>query len=133
MNSKKLRRLHLWIGLFCSVVILLEAVTGLLMLNPGLLGVQRTADGPPDRQWVAQQGGQNASGENGVVTRPGREFPPAGQGFSVLRVIKQLHSGHIGGTDLSGLLSAGAVAVIILTVTGIVLTIKVLKVAPRRE
>lgn len=129
---KKLRRLHLWIGLFCSVIILLEAVTGLLLLNPGLLGASE-AEGPPVRQEVAQAGGQEASIENEAVTRPGREFPPAAHGFSVLRVIKQLHSGHIGGTDLSGLLSVGAVAVIILTVTGIVLTIKVLKVVPRRE
>ncbi|WP_018085275.1 PepSY domain-containing protein [Desulfurispora thermophila] len=130
---KSLRRLHLWIGLFCSVVILLEAVTGLLLLNPGLLGVSKAADRPPAEQWVAQEGGQNASGENGAVSRPGREFPPAGQGFSVLRVIKQLHTGRIGGADLSWLLSAGAVAVMVLTITGIVLTIKVLKVAPRRE
>lgn len=130
---KKLRRLHLWIGLFCSVVILLEAVTGLLMLNPGLLGVSKAADRPLAQQWVAQEGGQNASGENGAVARQRQGFPPAGQGFSALRVIKELHTGRIGGADLSWLLSAGAVAVIILTITGIVLTINVLKVAPRRE
>lgn len=38
---RKIRNLHLWIGLFTSLLILIEAVTGLLMLEPALMGAGR--------------------------------------------------------------------------------------------
>ena len=38
---RKIRNLHLWIGLFTSLLILIEAVTGLLMLEPALMAPSR--------------------------------------------------------------------------------------------
>ncbi|WP_375295503.1 hypothetical protein [Paenibacillus doosanensis] len=35
---RKYRQLHLWIGLLTSVLILIEAVTGLLLSEPALMG-----------------------------------------------------------------------------------------------
>lgn len=35
---KKAKQLHLWIGLICSIFILMESITGLLMNEPWLIG-----------------------------------------------------------------------------------------------
>src|SRR3954463_7086002 len=35
---KKTRQAHLWIGLICSIFILMESITGLLMNEPWLIG-----------------------------------------------------------------------------------------------
>jgi len=39
------RQLHLWIGLFTSFLILIEAVTGLLLTEPWLIGVDKPSKG----------------------------------------------------------------------------------------
>jgi hypothetical protein len=51
----------------------------------------------------------------------------AGQGTSFASFVKGLHSGRIGGTDISIILDIVAVGLIIMTVTGMVLTVKALK------
>src|SRR4051812_4280912 len=38
MYMKNTRKAHLWIGLICSIFILIESVTGLLMNEPWLIG-----------------------------------------------------------------------------------------------
>jgi hypothetical protein len=42
---KKTRKTHLWIGLICSVFILIESITGLLMNEPWLIGQSSQLEG----------------------------------------------------------------------------------------
>lgn len=125
---RKIRNLHLWIGLFTSLLILVEAVTGLLMLEPWLMGAGR----PAAEQRVMLE--RPAAGE--VPGRPGaggqgaeadRNYINAGQGSSITVFVKNLHAGRIGGTDVSLLLDVAAIGMIIMTVTGMILTVKALR------
>ncbi|MFX4262806.1 PepSY-associated TM helix domain-containing protein [Pelotomaculum propionicicum] len=148
---RKTRNLHLWIGLFTSLLILIEAVTGLLLVEPALMGQlrgeQRVMINKPTTGQVPevpaagqQQAGQQATADqsnSGQV--PGRRGPdklvmeedgklnPAGQGSSFASFVKGLHSGRIGGTDISIVLDLVAISLIFMTVTGMILTVKALK------
>lgn len=99
---KRTRQIHLWIGLVCSVFILVQAVTGLLLMEPWLIG----------------------GGKEGV---PGQRGQMGGEGGGNVGFIKNLHAGKIGNTDIGWLIDLGAIGLIILTVTGITMSIKILK------
>jgi len=107
---KKCRQLHLWIGLLSSVLILIEAITGLLLSEPGLMGVHR----PSPEQHARFE--RPATGE--VLDREN----------SPMAFVKNLHAGRIGNTDVSFLLDIAAVGLIILTITGIILSIRALRI-----
>jgi hypothetical protein len=124
---RKTRRLHLWIGLLTSFLILIEAVTGLLMVEPWLIGVSRPSMG----QRIELQKTETGEVETKDFVRERIEaghFHRADQGNSIMGFVKNLHAGRIGNTDVSFLLDIIAIGLIILTVTGIILSIKALKV-----
>jgi len=131
---KKIRQLHLWIGLLTSVLILMESITGLLMMEPWLMGAGR----PALEQRVQTQKTQSAA-EGEIVQREGftegleadRNFSPPDQRSSAMGFVKNLHSGRISNTDVSFLLDIAAIVLIILTATGIILSIRVLKAQSR--
>ncbi len=125
---RKIRNLHLWIGLFTSLLILIEAITGLLMLEPWLMGINNTM--PEQREMHRNQGMGQAIAEDieeeEMVSN--KNFRPAGQRNSMLGIVKSLHTGRIGNTDVSLLLDIVAIGLIILTVTGMIMSIRALKV-----
>lgn len=103
------RQLHLWIGLITSVLILIEAVTGLLMTEPWLMGVNRP------------------SVEQRSETAETKMVKPGNQGNGLMPFVKNLHAGRIGNTDVSILLDMVAIGMIILTITGITLSVRMIK------
>ena len=119
---KKMRKLHLWIGLVTSVLILMESITGLLLMEPWLIGGEEHHRGGP-----GQEGG----------VRPERAMPSseeaANAAFSAQRLIRGLHEGKLGDTDISWLVDLSAISMIILTVTGIYLSIRILRAERRRK
>ncbi|SHE78358.1 PepSY domain-containing protein [Desulforamulus putei] len=126
------RQLHLWIGLITSVLILIEAVTGLLMTEPWLMGMKK----PP----LEQQGESKAKmveiserGEFRGEFNGGPNVKPGNQGNSLMHFVKNLHAGRIGNTDVSILLDIVAIGMIILTVTGITLSVRTLKMQSRKK
>lgn len=122
---KKCRRLHLWIGLLTSLLILIEAVTGLIMSEPWLIGAGK----PQTEQHVQLEGTRTA--ETLGKTAPALGKPVEGEaaqsGGNLLRFVKALHAGRVGNTDVSILLNVVAVGLIFITITGIILSIKTLK------
>ncbi|MGA9173632.1 MAG: PepSY-associated TM helix domain-containing protein [Thermoactinomyces sp.] len=70
--------------------------------------------------------------------QPGNEFGGGGpqgerQQNTFMEIIRGLHEGHIGGLDLHNFIDITAVSLIILTITGIILSIKVLKAQAKRN
>jgi hypothetical protein len=151
MYMKKFRTLHLWIGLICSFFILIQAVTGLLLSEPWLIGIQSPEERPmqmppqnsgaslsaPDDNGAVQSvpgdsgAGQSASSDTGGGMRQGPArgpFPEDGKtGSNLQAFIKGLHEGRIGGTDLKIVVNITAIGLILLTGTGIVLSVQTLR------
>lgn len=126
------RQIHLWVGLICSVFILLQSVTGLLLLEPWIIGGGEGGRGEMSAAPTASTA--VAAGAN--TTTAVAAFPDRGAGGDrggieggggAASFIKNLHEGRIGNTDISWLLDLAAIGMIILTVTGIILSIKILK------
>jgi hypothetical protein len=65
ITMKKLRRAHLWIGLFASIFIFMEAMTGLLMNEPWLIGQSTIESGRGNFQPGQFNQGQNPQGRMG--------------------------------------------------------------------
>jgi len=166
---KKTRKAHLWIGLICSIFILIESVTGLLMNEPWLIGqtqmegnkgnfqpgqfnreampqgttsnsgqTQGTTQGQAQAQNGANANSNGQTGQTGqaaVLTQfPGR--PGAGgEGgtTSITGIIRGLHEGKIGTTNVKWLVDLVAIALIFLTSSGIYLSMKVLKADKKRR
>lgn len=151
---KKSRQLHLWIGLLCSILILVESITGLLLSERWLLGV----DGEQHEVRVQQamsaggEAGSSQAGDGQVSGGEGsnaqanasqasssegdRAQQAAGSeamrrrpegGNSLMMIVRQLHEGRIGTLDVKWLADLSAIAMIILTITGITLSIKTLR------
>ncbi|NGQ94925.1 PepSY domain-containing protein [Brevibacillus sp. SYP-B805] len=124
---KKARQLHLWIGLFCSVIILVEAITGLLLSEPWLMGMEgkREMRAP---QTVAATEGFAGDDRAASGAENGRPMMRGAQGANgLMGIVHQLHEGRIGGMDLTWLADLSAIAMIILTSTGIYLSIQTLR------
>ncbi|WP_426449896.1 PepSY-associated TM helix domain-containing protein [Paenibacillus sp. S-38] len=136
---RKYRQLHLWIGLICSVFILMESVTGLFLAEPWMIGGETRTGGRPAAAPAAVSAA--AAGNTGTAaaegTGGGQSTPPAfqrggEQGYSSLMgIMHQLHEGRVGSTNLRWLVDVTAVAMIILTVTGIALSIQTLRAQSR--
>lgn len=122
---KKCRQLHLWIGLFTSILILIEAATGLIMLEPWLIGVNQPAIEQGSHSEKANM--VNSSKESVLVEGP----VPQGGGFNnnnnLMGFIRNLHQGRIGSTNIAVFLDIAAIGLIMLSITGIILSVKVLK------
>lgn len=119
---KKIRNLHLWIGLLTSLLILIEAVTGLLMIEPWLIDVNQP---PPDHRVQLEREATGYTFE-GAGSHEGN-IGDSNQVNKLIWTIRMLHAGKIGQTDLSILLDIVAISLIVLTTTGIILTIRKLR------
>lgn len=135
---RKTRQLHLWIGLICSVFILIEAVTGLFLLEPQLLGGSGQRGAPPQQMQQQQTtnagaGSSDANAASPAVRGDGGAFPRnrnmgtgSEGGAGATNFIRNLHEGRIGNTDIGWVMDIAAIGMIILTITGIVMSTKIL-------
>jgi hypothetical protein len=138
---KKFRQLHLWIGLISSVFILIQAVTGLLLSEPWLIGAQ-----PREEMKGVPMGGpantvNRASIRENQVARnsmpAGNDVKPVSgperNGSDLAGWIRSLHEGKWGGANMKIFVDITAVSLIILTVTGIVLSIRELRALRKKR
>lgn len=123
---RTMKKIHLWVGLLLAVFLLAEAVTGLILAEPGIIG---------QAKHMPQGDSLRQSFEQGRVSGDRSSGPPAvreGQsGFNALQFVKGLHQGRIGSWELTWLLDLAAIGLIVLTVTGAYMSIKVLKAGGR--
>ncbi|WP_031405886.1 PepSY domain-containing protein [Geobacillus vulcani] len=128
---RKMRNLHLWIGLISSVFLLVEAVTGLFLSEPWLIGQAERGEMHRAMQAGGAFGVEQASGA-GSSTAP--IVPRAEErGTSLGTFIRQLHEGRIGSLDIRWAVDLAAVAMIVLTATGICLSIRTLAAGRKRK
>ncbi|MGO4268340.1 PepSY-associated TM helix domain-containing protein [Paenibacillus sp. TAF58] len=147
---KRTRQLHLWIGLICSVFILIQSITGLLLSEKWLIGSEETEMRPPGAMSQGMTNGNrdgaapsnqasnsmtpSAGGDQGTAgamqgNRPALNGPGPGQDGAngLTGFIKGLHEGKIGNTNVKWLVDIAAISMIFLTITGIILSIKTLR------
>lgn len=118
------RKLHLWVGLVLAVVLLVEAVTGLILAEPWLVG-QEAPQMPPGS---AQPSGLR-DGQGQAPPREGAK-PATGGAFGMA---KGLHQGKVGSLDLSWVIDLSAIGLVILVVSGVYLAIPILRAQSGRR
>ncbi|MBO9130841.1 PepSY domain-containing protein [Bacillus sp. 165] len=135
---KKTRQAHLWIGIITSAFLLMEAITGLIMTEPWLIGegtrhtemsMDRGAGGFNSQQGSGFDGDfqppNNIGAEEGNMVPNGR-MERGGAANSLMGIIRGLHEGRLGNMDISWVIDIAAVSMIFLTISGIYLSVKVL-------
>ncbi|GEN33533.1 PepSY-associated TM helix domain-containing protein [Aneurinibacillus danicus] len=141
---KKRRQLHLWIGLLTSFFILIEAITGLLLSEPWLIGMdkgerrpgmeQRASFSTREKGSLPSQSTNQSESVLSQAGKPGAISPEEDRGgFGLMGFIRGLHEGRIGGTNVKILVDITAIGLIILTVTGITLSIQIVRAQSRRK
>ncbi|BBH24516.1 hypothetical protein Back11_58610 [Paenibacillus baekrokdamisoli] len=154
---KKTRKLHLWIGLISSLFILIQSVTGLVISEPWLVGGSSRGDMPQMQISGSMNGGTGGTAvSTGTSTNTntqaasnsdsssavdqgqqqkqgGQGFPPGGAGGGgdsqggIVGFAKKLHEGMIYGNSYKIFVDLTAISLIFMTLTGIFLSIRVLK------
>lgn len=118
-----MRKVHLWLGLIVAIFLLIVAITGLILSEPGLIGAQARPDDHQVKQMVLPE--NSSTSQNVYVIRS--ESQLAGD-VSTLVFIKQLHQGIIYSKNFRWVIDLVAISIIALTLTGIYLSIPFLKV-----
>jgi hypothetical protein len=123
---KAARKIHLWVGLVLAAVVLVEALTGLILAEPWLVGHDSAR---PQQQSAGLQNHAplkaTASGIEGTK--------PAADGFNIVGFAKGLHRGKVYGFDLKWLIDLTAVGLIVLVVTGVLIAKPMLLARNRRQ
>ncbi|SHI46622.1 PepSY-associated TM helix domain-containing protein [Desulfosporosinus lacus] len=155
---RKMRNLHLWIGLITSIIILMEAVTGLMLAHPSLMGMEsrapiiegnsRTTSSDDDSISTSDQGqitanqsssSQNSAGSNALssslegktqsetidLRRGGSRNQEADN--SLMGLVKGLHEGKLGNLNITWVIDLAAISMIVLTISGMYLSIRILR------
>lgn len=149
---RKMRNLHLWIGLITSIIILMEAVTGLMLAHPSLVGMQSRAP-------IAERASQiNSSVSSSIATLDQNEssinqsrlnsqeeiqseltaqkskgLGKQESGNGLMGFIKGLHAGKVGDLNIQWLIDLSAISMIVLTISGIYLSVRILRVQWKAE
>lgn len=123
------RKIHLWIGLILAIFIIIEALTGLILAEPGLVG-QGNRQLPSGSQQLnaeqAQVPGTKGTAPQGEMRAQQRGTPPA-EGLNVFGVAKGLHQGKVGSLKFELIVDILAIGLIILSVTGVYIAIPLLR------
>ena len=116
------RKIHLWVGLILAIFLLVEAITGLILSEPWLVG-QSPAEGPLRISDKSQIPGSKTLPPEEIAQRS--DVRPDSRGpFSIAR---GLHEGKYSGMNLKWLVDLEAIGIIFLTLTGGYLSITLLR------
>lgn len=129
-----LRKLHLWLGLILASILLMEAITGLILTEPGLIGQEKSP----------MHAGRPVADMIQGITPEGKDLPTPAQdqaqaratrpvNSAALGIVKGLHQGKIGNLDLKWIIDLAAIGLILLTLTGIYISIPLLKARTKKN
>ncbi len=108
------RKIHLWVGLILAIVLIIEAITGLVLAEPWIVGQGKPQIPIGDSQNMEQRKSMPRSVESGK---------PVQSGFNAFGFAKGLHQGKVGGFDLTWVVDLSAIGLIVLALTGVYLSI----------
>jgi hypothetical protein len=115
-----IRRIHLWVGVILSLVLLCEGLTGLILAAPSIFG-----QGPQEGRPAEIQ--DKVQGEKREMTAGEGEFkrnPVTARGDnSLLMIARTLHEGRIGTLNLRWLVALSGIGLAILCITGVFMAI----------
>jgi hypothetical protein len=117
-----IRKIHLWVGLILAVFLLVEAITGLILAEPWLVG-QASHQGPPRIIEKEQSSGVKNNLPPEEIAQRSDIKRDSSSPFSIA---KGLHEGRIASVNLKWLVDLVAIGIIILTITGIYLSVTLL-------
>ncbi|SDD62819.1 PepSY-associated TM helix domain-containing protein [Sporomusa acidovorans] len=114
-----MRKIHLWVGLILAIFLLAEAITGLILAEPWLIG-QSPQEGPARMSDKSQVPGLKTPPPDEIAQRPDvrRDFFS-----SPYSIAKGLHEGKYAAINFKWLVDLVAIGIIFLTVTGVYLSI----------
>jgi hypothetical protein len=125
---KRIRQAHLWIGLITSIFLLTEAVTGLLLAEPWLIGQQERGE---HREFLSPN---SSTPEHFNNFQEGRQVREAGGSVqSLAGIIRGLHEGRLGSFNVKWAIDIAAVAIILLTLSGIYVSLRLLVAQRHRK
>ena len=102
-----IKKLHMWLGLILGIILIAESVTGLILAEPWLVG--QSHDKPQPR----------------IEQRQSNEMKE--QRSSALGIAEGLHQGRYGEINFKWLIDISAIGIIVLTLSGLYLSIPYLK------
>jgi uncharacterized iron-regulated membrane protein len=130
---KKMRKIHLWIGLITSLFLFMESMTGLILLNPWLVGASKEKGFHRDSAAFVSQNPTNPQ-EGTFLPSQGQEMgKPRGEEQGILGIVKGLHEGKMGDVNIKWAIDLTGIGMMILTATGIYLSVKILKAERKRR
>lgn len=112
------RKIHLWVGILLSLILLCEGLTGFILAEPGMFAQ------PAPEIYPRQSGEQNAQTEL-MSPRPGeRNIANAPrERNSILTTARMLHEGRIGNLNLRWLVALSGIGMAVLSLTGLYMAI----------
>lgn len=121
------RKIHLWVGLVLAVFLLIEAITGLMLAEPWLIG-QASHQGPPR---IVEKEQSSEVKNNAPSAELAQRSDVRRDSSSPFSIAKGLHEGKIASLNLKWLVDLVAIGIIILTITGIYLSFTLLSLRNR--
>lgn len=113
-----IRRIHLWVGVILSLVLLCEGLTGLVLTEPAIFG-QSPQPSPDMRQGqVQEEKRQVTAGESDF-----RKDPNEVRKNSNVLTARALHEGRFGSLNLRWLVALAGIGMAILSITGLYIAI----------
>lgn len=126
MTYQTARKIHLWVGLILAIILTIEAVTGLILAEPWLVGKGKPQIHMNDSQPTIEQ----RESIPRAITANGK---PAQGGFNTFRFVHDLHQGKVGEFDVTWIIDLSAIGLIILVITGVYLSIPFLRIRSTKK
>lgn len=127
------RKIHLWIGLILSVVILLEAVTGLILAEPWIIGQAKNQRLEVIPHRIDKNQFPETNNSAPLKNALPHESRSTQADFSAIGLAKSLHQGRYDGWNFKWLIDVSAVGLILLTVTGIYISVPLIRTHPNKR
>ncbi len=124
------RKIHMWLGLIVSVFLLIEAITGLLLAEPWLIGVNKAQSQNINLGADRQNKTPIANFNDGKAVDIPKQAP---NHVTSLGFVKKLHQGIVGDQNFKWLADITAISIMILSFTGIYLSIPILRAKSKKR
>lgn len=117
----------MWLGLALAIFLIIEAVTGFILLEPWIVGMDKSKPAPESNNFI--EGNKSPAIQEPNSEKINKEINPrqAPNQNNAYGIVRKIHEGIFGSLNFKWLLEITVIGLIILTLTGIYLSIPILK------